>query len=308
MRGLDALLDPKTYAMISLAYHKALQRLPLTACMTTGVVVLTYSLIFNETFLDGEALYIMLFVVGVLTLTTSFALEYDTREELEALICHGVSPSDIFRLGILRMLTFALIGYFIGLLVAILIPASQLQNVKIFYSLLVSLAFGTVPPSYSAIKSLRISLLGRSAFRPLSDLEVPSLVYPSEADDLRSFLDEVLKDRSELMIIENSVLRNEYTELLVRCRYLGTSGGESSIFLASAGISLDKAFRDDETLPLLKARLRLRDGKCPLLTCSEVKKGRDIENTFLAKNLGALIRQSIIEYKVYKGSRRAEKL
>lgn len=308
MRGLDAILDPKTYAILSLAYRKAIQRIPLTICIIASVAVLTYSLVFHEVYLGGQALWIVLFVVGVLTLTASFALEYDTKDELESLIYQGVSPSDIFRLGILRMLTFSLFGYFLGLSLAIIMPASQLQNVKIFYSFLVSLTFGIVPPSYSAIKSLKISLMGRSAFRPLSELEVPSLVYASEAEDLRSFIDEVLKDRSELVIVENSVIRNDYTELLVKCRYLGTAGGEASIFLASAGINVDKAFQYDETLPLVKARLRLRDGKCPILSCFEVKKGRDIENTFLANNLGALIRQSIIEYKVYKGSRRAEKL
>lgn len=308
MRNLEAILDPKSYAILLLVYNKALQRYPLTICMITSMCVLSYSLIFNDAFFSQQALFIILFVIGMLTLITSFALEYDTKEELEALIYQGVSPSDIFRLGILRVLIISLIGYSLGVTIAILVPASQIQNVKIFYSFLVSLAFGIIPPLYSAIKSLRLSLMGRSAFRPLSDLEIPSLVSPSEVEALRSFLDEVLKDRSELIIIETSVIRNECIELLIACRYLGTSGKESSVFLASAGINVAKAFRDDDALPLIKAKIRFREGKCPLISCWEKKKGRDVENTFLAKNLGALIRQSVIEYNVYKGTRRAEKI
>ncbi len=276
--------------------------------MAISISLLTYTFIFSETFAADLALWLPLLITALLAITASFALEYDTRDELEILVYLGVSPSDIFRLGIFRVLALSLIGYLSGLALALMIPLAPLLNVKIFYTFLLSILFGVMPPLYSAFKSLKVSLLGRRAFRPLSEREIPSIVSPSETRELKDFLDDVLMDRPELVVVSTSASVEEQAELLLVCRYLGTAGGESAAFIASAGIDPVRVLREDETLPLVTARLRFREGSCPSLDCWERKRGRDVENTFVALNFGTLIRQLVIEYKVYKGRRRADKL
>ncbi|MBC7120902.1 MAG: hypothetical protein H5T33_04895 [Candidatus Methanosuratus sp.] len=276
--------------------------------MAISISVLTYTLIFSETFAAGQTLWLLLLITALLTITTSLALEYDTKDELDVLVYLGVSPSDIFKLGILRVLTLSLIGYFIGLAFALIIPIGQVLNVKVFYTFLLSILFGVVPPLYSAFKSLNVSLLGRRAFRPLSETEIPSIISPSEIYELKEFMDDVLNDHSELVVVSTSASVDEEAELLLVCRYLGVAGRESAAFIASTGLDPVKVFREDETLPLVTARLRFREGKCPSLNCWERKRDKNVENTFVALSFGTLIKQLVIEYKVYKGRRRADKL
>lgn len=301
-------LDPKTSIILRLAITKAVQRAPLSACMSISISVLTYTLIFSDTFASGPTLWLLLLITALLTITTSFALEYDTKDELDILVYLGVSPSDIFNLGIFRVLSLSMVGYFIGLALAVVFPQGQILNFKVFYTLLLSILFGVIPPLYSALKSLRVSLLGRRAFVSLSEREIPTIVSPSETYELKEFLDDVLGDHSELVVVSTSARIEDDAEILLVCRYLGIAGRESAAFIASTGIDPVKVFREDETLPLVTARLRFREGKRPILDCWEKKRDKNIENTFVALSFGTLVRQLVIEYKVYKGRRRADKL
>lgn len=298
-------IDPKTSLMLRMAFKKVAHRLPLSVSMVISIAILTYALMFSETFGNILALWAVLLIVILLSLTTSFALEYDTEDELEALVCMGVSPSDIMKLGIYRVLTMALIGYFVGLLGALAVPLGGITNVKVFYTFLVCIMFGGLSPLYSAVKSLRVSLLGRRAFVPLSEKEIPSIIRASEVGELKDFLQDVLTDSTELVLVSASIEADNEPTIVIACRYIGVAGRESAAFISSSGINPYEVFRKDETLPLVTARLRVREGKPPLLDCWEKKRERDMENTYVALSFANLIRQLVIEYKVYKGRRRA---
>ncbi|HPC27699.1 MAG TPA: hypothetical protein PKX17_03130 [Candidatus Methanomethylicus sp.] len=299
------LIDPKTSLMLRMAFKKVMHRAPLSASMVISMAILTYALMFSETFGNILALWAILLVTILLSLTTSFALEYDTEDELESLVCIGVSPSDIMKIGISRVLTMALMGYFIGFLVALAAPLGAVTNVKLFYTFLICIMFGGLSPLYSAVKSLRVSLLGRQAFVPLSEKEIPSIIYPSEAGELKAFIEDVLTDSTELVLVSASIEADQEPAIVLECRYIGVSGRESAAFISSTGLNPYEVFRKDETLPLVAARLRVRDGKSALLNCWEKKGGRDMENTYIALSFANLVRQLVIEYKVYRGRRRA---
>ena len=216
----------------------------------------------QRTFGNILALWAILLVTILLSLTTSFALEYDTEDELESLVCIGVSPSDIMKIGISRVLTMALMGYFIGFLVALAAPLGAVTNLKLFYTFLICIMFGGLSPLYSAVKSLRVSLLGRRAFVPLSEKEIPSIIHPSEAGELKDFIEDVLTDSTELVLVNASIETDQEPAIVLECRYLGVSGRESG-FISPPSIHM----RSFQTRLSSSPPGRVRDGKSALLNC-----------------------------------------
>lgn len=71
--------------------------------------------------------------------------------------------------------------------------------------------------------------------------------------------------------------------------------------LATLGVNPDKSLRNDETLPIVMAKVSIRDGKNPVLDCWEGKDEGRKKRSSIALSFQALIRQFLIEYKVYRG-------
>lgn len=299
---LEQFLSPKTETILRIAVAKIIQRLPLSLCMAISLVLLTYTFIFVGVVVEGISLALVLLLTLFLAITISFALEYDSEDELMVLINIGVSPSDIFKLGIFRMWIISLAGYLGGLLAALLLPLSGIENVMLFYSFLIVTAFGVVPPIYSSFKSMHVSLLGRVAFKPLTEKEVPVLISPSELGEVKDFVKGRLEERQDVAIVDCSAKEGA---LVIVCRYLGDFGRETFAMLASLGISPDEALRDDETLPLVTLKVNIEEGKNPVVDCWE---GRDkkIKRSAVSFSFQSLVRQLLIEYKVYKGRLRGD--
>ncbi|MGQ9759977.1 MAG: hypothetical protein ACUVQ5_05355 [Candidatus Methanomethylicaceae archaeon] len=300
MNFIEQFIDPRTAAILRITFGKILQRMPLSLCMILSVAVVTYTFTFSERMVEGGALVFALLLTTLLAITTSFALEYDTKDELMLLINLGVSPTDIFRLGLFRVLVLSLLGFIIGVLLVLITPISIIKNVMVFYAFLVTTALGILPPLYSSLKSMHVSFLGRVAFKPLMEKEVPVIVTPSELEDIKNYVEERLKDRQDIIII--SISKNE--DLTFTCKYLGDFGRETFAMLTSLGINPDAALRSDDTLPMVVVKVKMRGGKKPILECWEGKDKSHKKRSSLALSFQALIRQMLIEYRVYKGGLR----
>uniref|UniRef100_A0A7C3EW30 Uncharacterized protein n=1 Tax=Candidatus Methanomethylicus mesodigestus TaxID=1867258 RepID=A0A7C3EW30_9CREN len=299
-------LDPKTTIILQLAFSKAKQRLPLSTSIVISTALFTYVTNFNyEMGFTGISFSLFVFLVAIVITVFSFALEYDTVDELKMFINIGVSPSDIFTLGISRVLLLSMTGYFIGILFMVAYPITVIENYKVFYTFLFCLAFGILPPMYSSLKSLRISLLGKQSFKPIIEKEIPSILSIEEMDELKEFIEWKIIEVPELLPIGITVSKENRPEMEVVCRYIGDAGREATVMLSTVGLSATEALKNDETLPLAIVKLTLRPKGYPLMECMEVKKGKKMTNTYIANSLGAWIRQQVIEYKVYKGKRRA---
>lgn len=301
MGFIDEVLSPKTTTILRIAFGKTVQRMPLTICMVFSVALVTYTFVFLEVEGTGSSLIFMVLLTVLLAITMSFALEYDSKDELMVLINLGVSPSDILKLGIYRMWIVSSIGYFVGVLASFVWPLSGIKNVMLFYSFLMATALGTLPPLYSSFRSMRASLLGRTAFKPLMEREVPVVLQPSELKDVRDFVLERLKDRQDVAIVECS-LRD--MELNFVCRYLGDFGRETFALLATLGVKPDEALRNDDSLPLVWLKVRVEEGKNPIMDCWEGADEKHKKRSAISVSFQALIRQLLIEYKVYKGKMR----
>ncbi len=298
MDFMERFLDPKTSTILRIAFGKILQRFPLTLCMILSIAVLTYVFTFYERVAEGGTLGLFLLLTFMLAITTSFALEYDTKDELMLLINLGISPSDIFNLGIFRVLAISLIGYVVGVALVIILPLSSIKNVMLFYAFLIAAVFGIIPPLYSSLKSMRVSLLGRVAFRPIIGREVPIILALSEVQGIKEFVEERLSDRQDLIIVETS---QKPGELIFICRYLGDFGRETFAMLATLSVKPDKALRNDETLPIVVVKVSMKEGKNPVLDCWEGNDEKHKKRSSIALSFQALVQQFLIEYKVYSG-------
>ncbi|MBC7112539.1 MAG: hypothetical protein H5T34_00715 [Candidatus Methanomethyliales bacterium] len=298
---LDQIFGPKNATILMIVFKKIAQRVPLTLCLAFSVALLTYTFIFAETIVGGLSLMFMLLLTFFLAVTMSFALEYDSKEELMVLVNLGVSPSDIFKLGIIRVLIISLIGYIVGVSISLLWPLSTIKNVMLFYSFLMALALGVLPPIYSSLRSMRVSLLGRAAFKPLTEKEVPVVLLPSELEEVKDFVKERLKDRQDLLIVDCYV---RGAELNLVCRYLGDFGRETFAWLATLGINPDEALRNDETLPIVRLKVSIEEGRNPIMDCWEGSDEKRKKRSAISLSFQALLRQLLIEYKVYKGKLR----
>ncbi|MEM2177711.1 MAG: hypothetical protein QW272_02690 [Candidatus Methanomethylicaceae archaeon] len=293
-----SIIDPKTEIILNIVLKKTIQRLPLTICLVLSIAILTYIFIFYE------ALTINLIIVFILTLfitlITSFAFEYDTKDEIMVLINIGTSPSDIFRLTILRIWSLSIIGFFIGTLIAIIFPISQIENVKIFYTFLLSNGLGLFSSLYSAMRAMQLSLLNRISFRPIFEKEVPILLYDNELLPLKEYIKDRLKERIDLIILNISSKENS---IEIACRYLGDFGRETFHLLTSLGINPDYSLKNDETFPMIKAIIEIGKRKRPIVECWEGNRKSSISYSFQT-----LLQQLIIEYKVYSGKLRGFEL
>jgi hypothetical protein len=295
---LDQIFGPKNATILMIVLGKISQRMPLTLCLAFSVALLTYTFIFAEVIVGGLSLVFMLLLTLFLAVTMSFALEYDSRDELMVLVNLGVSPSDIFKLGIIRVLLISLIGYILGVSISLLWPLSTVKNVMLFYSFLIAAALGILPPIYSSLRSMQVSLLGRIAFKPLTEKEVPVVLSPSELEDIKDFVKERLKDRQDLLIMDCYV---HGAELNLVCRYLGDFGRETFAWLATLGVNPDEALRNDETLPMVRLKVSVEEGRNPVMDCWEGGDEKHKKRSAISLSFQALVRQLLIEYKVYKG-------
>ncbi|MCX8181926.1 MAG: hypothetical protein N3D12_02280 [Candidatus Methanomethyliaceae archaeon] len=298
---MDEVLDPKSSTILRIALGKITQRIPLTLCTVLSVALVTYAFIFVEVAVEGLSLASILLLTFFLAITMSFALEYDSKDELMVLINLGVSPSDIFKLGIFRVLIISFMGYLIGVLVSLIWPLSGIKNVMLFYSFLIATALGIIPPIYSSLRSMRVSLLGRAAFKPLTENEVPVALSPSELVEVREFIKERLKDRQDITIVDCSVGNGT---LNLVCRYLGDFGRETFALLATVGVNPDEALRNDDTLPAVRLRVRIEEGKNPVIECWEGRDEKHKKRSAISLSFQSLVRQLLIEYKVYRGKLR----
>lgn len=294
---IEQFVDPRTATILRIAFGKILQRAPLSLCMLLSIALVTYTLTFGEMMAEGGGLVFVLLLTTLLAITTSFALEYDTKDELMVLINLGVSPTDIFRLGLFRVLALSLLGYVIGVIVVLIVPLSSIRNVMLFYAFLIASALGVLPPLYSSLKSMHVSLLGRVAFKPLMEREVPVLLSPSEVDGVKNYIVERLKDRQDIIIVS---LTERQEDIVLICRYLGDFGRETFAMLTSLGINPDEALKGDDTLPLVTVKICIKEGETPILDSWEGE-NKSKKKSAVALSLQALIRQLLIEYKVYKG-------
>lgn len=305
MATFSELLDPKTTTILQLAFSKARQRLTLSTSIVISTALLTYVTNFNyQMGFAGISFPIFVLAIAIIIIVFSFALEYDTADELNMFINIGVSPTDIFMLGISRVLLLSMIGFFVGIIFMVAYPLSVIENYKIFYTFLFCLAFGILPPMYSSIKSLKISLLGKQSFKPIIEKEIPSILSIDEMDELKEFIEWKIVERQELLPMGIVVRKGEKPEMEIACRYIGDAGREATVMLSTVGLSATEALKNDDTLPLAVVRLECRPKGYPSIECIEIKKGKRIANTYIANSLGAWIRQQVIEYKVYKGKRR----
>ncbi|MDH5811203.1 MAG: hypothetical protein QE160_02865 [Candidatus Verstraetearchaeota archaeon] len=298
---IDEVLDPKSATILRIAFGKITQRIPLTLCMVLSVAVVTYTFIFVEVAVSGLSLAFIMLLTFFLAITMSFALEYDSMDELMVLINLGVSPSDIFKLGIYRVWIISLIGYLIGVFASLVWPLSTIKNVMLFYSFVIATGLGILSPVYSSLRCMRVSLLGREAFKPLTEKEVPVVLLPSELEDVKEFIKERLKERQDITIVTCSAYDGE---LELVCRYLGDFGRETFALLATLGVNPDEALKNDETLPLVRLKLKIAEGRNPVIDSWESGDGKQRKRSAVSLSFQTLLRQLLIEYKVYKGKLR----
>lgn len=293
-------IDPKTEIIINLAMKKILQRFPLSFCMMISMAILTYVFIFYDILTTSSAM-IIISLTFFIALTTSFALEYDTRDEIMALVNVGVSPSDIFKLSIFRVWLLSFIGYLVGVTFATIFPLHIIRNAMVLYTFLLSSGLGFFTSLYSALKAMHMSLLGRLSFRPIFEREIPVLLSINELPLLKEYVEARLKERNDIIILNIS---EDGGKMEISCRYLGDFGRETFGLLASLGISPDKSLKDDNTLPIITARINVKEGKRPTIECWEGKN----KKSQISYSFQALIQQLIIEYKVYSGKIRGMEL
>ncbi len=294
----DKYIDPKTEAIIRIVFKKIIHRLPLSLCMMISNIFLTYILVFYEVLLMGWNILIILIMTFLLAITTSFAFEYDTKDELINLINIGVSPSDIFKIGIIRLLSISLIGYLIGIIFVITFPLSEIKNTMLFYSFLISMILGILPSFYSSLKSMQISLMGRIAFRPLMENIAPVILSINELSYVKDYIEERLKEREDLVIL-NIGIKEDSIEIL--CRYLGDTGRLTFVTLSSLGINPDESLKNDETLPIIGAKVIVKEGSKIIIDYWE---GKERKKSFISQSFQSYIQQLLIEYKVFKSKGR----
>jgi hypothetical protein len=295
---IDRYIDPKTEAILRIVIKKIVHRFPLSLCMIISTTILTYIFIFYEVLLVGWNVFIILIMTLLLAITTSFAFEYDTKDELMNLINIGVSPSDIFKIGIIRLLSISLIGYFIGIILAIIFPLSEIKNNMLFYSFLISIMLGIFPSLYSSLKSMQISLVGRIAFRPLMENIAPVILSVKELPHVKDYIEERLKEREDLVILNINTKENS---IEILCRYLGDTGRLTFVTLSSLGINPDESLKNDETLPIIGARVIVKEGSKTIIDYWE---GKERKKSFISQSFQSYIQQLLIEYKVFKSKGR----
>lgn len=292
-------LDPKTELIMNIIIKKILQRLPLSICMTLSFTVLTYVVIFNEVF--TSSIFIIFILVFFIALITSFAFEYDTKDEVMSLTNIGASPFDIFKLSMLRIWTLSFFGSLIGIIFAMLFPIGQISNTMIFYAFILSNGLGVITSLYSAIRAMNIGLLERISFRSLSEKEAPIILYGNELTLLKNYIEAKLKERIDIIILDISSRENI---IEIKCRYLGSFGRETFRMLTSLGINPDKSLREDESLPIIEAKISITNEGRPIIDCWEGKGKKSL----ISYSFQALIQQLIIEYKIYSGKIRGIEL